>query len=373
METHSPSPWYEISNIDQIDSPALVVYPERINYNIDHMIQIAGSPEVLRPHVKTYKMEEIVRMQMAKRIRKFKCATISEAEMLGNAEVDEVLLAYQPVGPKIQRLVEIVRHFPNTKFAALVDHQEAATAMAHVFHQVGQKLNVFLDLDVGMHRTGVPANDQAVTLYLFCKQLKGIQPVGLHVYDGHIRDTDLQVRKAKCEAGFKMAEALAQRITEIDKKRPILVVGGTPTFPIHAQRQGVECSPGTCLLWDWGYHQALPEQTFQFAALVISRVISKTENNLICTDLGHKSIASENPHPRVHFLNLPDAKAVSQSEEHLVLDVGNNEKFTIGQVLYGVPIHICPTVALYGKAYIIENQTMKTIWQVAARNRMITI
>ena len=89
--------WHIVENIQEVDSPALLVYPDRIGFNIQRMIEMAGSPEKLRPHVKTYKMSQIVEMQQRHGISKFKCATISEAEMLGNIGVKDILLAYQPV------------------------------------------------------------------------------------------------------------------------------------------------------------------------------------------------------------------------------------------------------------------------------------
>ncbi len=116
-----------------------------------------------------------------------------------------------------------------------------------------------------------------------------------------------------------------------------------------------------------------PDQKFQYAALVISRIISKIGTDKICVDLGHKSVAAENPFPRVHFLNLPNAKQIGQSEEHLVLEVENNRDLEIGKVLYGVPKHICPTCALYEKAFVVEKGKVETVWRVVARDRQILI
>ena len=103
--------------------------------------------------------------------------------------------------------------------------------------------------------------------------------------------------------------------------QPITIVaGGSPTFPTHLHRE-IECSPGTFVYWDWGYKHQLPDEPFDYAALVLTRVISIVDGQTITTDLGHKSVAAENPFPRVHFLNAPDATPFSQSEEHLVLKV----------------------------------------------------
>ena len=365
--------WYQIENIDEIDSPALVVYPDRILENIQEMINVAEGPSALQPHVKTYKMAEVVNMQMELGISKFKFATIAEGEMLGIAGAESALMAYQPVGPKVKRLLELTQKFPATKYAALVDNAGTAKALSEAFAGANQILNIFLDLDVGMHRTGIPSDEKAFELYLFCKALNGINPVGLHAYDGHLRDKDLSIRQSKSNECFLSVERLAAKIEELEKKKPVVIAGGSPTFPIHVKRQNVLASPGTCMLWDWRYSEQFPDQNFRHGALVISRIISKMGNNKICVDLGHKSIAAEQPFPRVHFLNLPDAIQIAQSEEHLVLEVENNQDLNIGDVLYGIPLHICPTVALYEKAYVVENGKVKDKWEIVARVRKITV
>jgi D-threonine aldolase len=167
-----------------------------------------------------------------------------------------------------------------------------------------------------------------------------------------------------------MKEALQQKgFKDIN-----VVVGGSPTFPIHAQRHEVECSPGTFVYWDYGYQQAFPEQPFQPAALVISRIISLPGGGLLCTDLGHKSVAAENPlQRRVRFVNAMDLEFVSQSEEHLVLKNSGPHSFSIGDILYGIPVHVCPTCALYERAYVVENGHLMGEWKTAARDRKITL
>jgi D-serine deaminase-like pyridoxal phosphate-dependent protein len=125
--------------------------------------------------------------------------------------------------------------------------------------------------------------------------------------------------------------------------------------------------------WDWGYKHQLPDEPFEYAALVATRVISIVDEQTITTDLGHKSIAAENPLPRVHFLNAPDVTPYAQSEEHLVVKVTDSSAFKVGDVLYGVPVHICPTVALYNKAVVVENNEAVTTWKVVARDRSLTL
>jgi D-serine deaminase-like pyridoxal phosphate-dependent protein len=154
---------------------------------------------------------------------------------------------------------------------------------------------------------------------------------------------------------------------------PRVVAGGSPTFPFHAIRSGVECSPGTTVFWDSGYGNKLRDLDFIPAALVLTRVVSKPGPNLLCLDLGHKALGSEMPHPRVQFLNLPDYNAITHSEEHLVIESADANQFKIGDCLYGIPRHICPTVALHSSAVVIEAQKIVGSWKVVARDRRLSI
>ncbi|CAN5269208.1 D-TA family PLP-dependent enzyme [soil metagenome] len=365
--------WYSILNIDNIDSPALVVYPDRVFSNIRKLKSMVKDVQQLRPHVKTHKMLEVVKLIMEEGILKFKCSTIAEAEMLGMAGAQDVLLAYQPVGPKIKRLAKLIKQYPKTKFFCLIDSFENVELINKVFEQEALHISVYVDVNVGMNRTGILPDECALQLYSEADKLANIKVVGLHIYDGHIRDQDFKLRKLKSDQAFEPVKWLISEIVKAGKDKPLLVAGGSPTFPVHALRQEVECSPGTFVFWDWGYHTDLKDQDFKLAALVITRVISIINSNTLCLDLGHKSVASENPLPRVHFLNEPDAEPVAQSEEHLVVKVADAQNFKPGDVFYGVPYHICPTCALYEKAYIAENQIINSSWEIISRNRYISI
>ncbi len=364
--------WYEIENMADIDSPALIVYPERIQQNIALAIEMIGSIDRLRPHVKTHKMAEVSRMMLKSGITKYKCATIPEAEMLAIERAPDVLLAYQPVGPKMRRLLQLVQMYASTIFSCLVDNEETAMQLSRLFSKHQLILPVYIDVNIGMNRTGIKP-EKIMQLLSAIKDYEGIRVTGLHGYDGHIRDTDIIARQQRADAAFAAVETLQQQALQHLAMPLAIVMGGTPSFPAHAHRDGVECSPGTFVFWDWGYQQVLPDEAFQYAALVATRVISVIDNQTICVDLGHKSVAAENPFPRVHFLNAPDAVAVSQSEEHLVLRIAESNRYKVGDVLYGVPVHICPTVALYSTAYVAENYNINRSWHVIARNRFIHV
>ncbi|HLP39809.1 D-TA family PLP-dependent enzyme [Lacibacter sp.] len=363
--------WYNIKNIDSIDSPALLVYKERVQQNINYAVKMIGDINLLRPHVKTNKTSEVCAMMMEAGITKFKCATIAEAEILAMLNANDVLLAYQPVGPKAKRLLSLVQQYPRTTFGCVTDNAATAKALSALFSSANETINVFIDLNTGMNRSGIkPSNAFALAEQLI--SLPGIQFEGLHAYDGHLRDTDLEQRQQKSDAAFSEVLALATHIEKLISKSITIVAGGSPSFPTHIKRN-IECSPGTFVYWDWGYKHQVPDEPFDYAALVLTRVISVVDEQTITTDLGHKSVAAENPFPRVHFLNAADATPFSQSEEHLVLKVPDSSAFEVGDVLYGVPVHICPTVALYEKAVVVENNEAVTTWKIVARDRAINI
>jgi D-threonine aldolase len=366
--------WYEIKNTEQLDSPALLIYPDRVKENIRVVRSMIGDPLRLRPHVKTNKCKEATELMMQAGITKFKCATIAEAEMLGMCEAADVLLAYQPVGPKLQRFIALIKKYPATKFSCLTDNATTAKELSDGFIKNNLVVPVYIDLNVGQNRTGIEPGQESVKLYKFCAEQKGIKPVGLHVYDGHLNQPDMADRAKACNAAFSKVEAMAEKLISLSFPVPIIIAGGSPTFPIHAKREKTECSPGTFIYWDKGYRDNCAEQSFLNAALVMARIVSLPAENKICIDLGHKSIASENElNKRVYFLNAPELKFISHSEEHLVAETNSGHSYKPGDVLYGMPQHICPTVALYETAITIENNKVSGEWKTIARDRKISL
>ncbi len=373
--------WYELNEPEEIDSPALLIYKDRVAANIKTMIKIAGDVSRLVPHVKTHKMGEIVKMQLEAGISQFKCATIAEVEMLTAAGAKNILLAYQLNNAKAKRFLVLIKKYPEIEFASLIDNFGSAKMLNDLFQKENLKANVFIDVDAGMHRTGialaagVPANNDPIfDLFLELQNLPNINFEGLHIYDGHIRDEDFEIRKQKVEDAFVQVNILINKIKDSGFKEPKIISGGTPTFTVHALHNEEYCSPGTCLLWDYGYDALLAEQPFEFAAVLLTRVISKPAQGLITTDLGHKSVAAENPiSKRIFFLNLENYEVKSQSEEHLVVNVKDWDNIHVGDTLYGIPYHVCPTVALYDEAQIIEKGKLVDQWNVIARKKKITI
>jgi D-serine deaminase-like pyridoxal phosphate-dependent protein len=184
----------------------------------------------------------------------------------------------------------------------------------------------------------------------------------------------MAIRTEKSDAAFAPVPGLKRSASELLKRELIVVAGGTPTYSVHRNRAGVECSPGTFIYWDQGYADALLEQQYDFAALVITRVVSLPKPGLICVDLGHKAIASENSiDKRVTFLNGGALRPIGHSEEHMVFEVADGRSYQVGDVLYGVPYHVCPTVALHQNPAIVYDGGVREYWNTQSRSRMISV
>lgn len=361
--------WFEIKNVGELDSPALVVFPERVKHNIQLAIEMVGDVSRLRPHIKTNKSPDAAKLMLTAGITKFKCATIAEAEMLAQCKAPDVLLAYQPLGPKLQRFISLIKKYPQTKFSCLVDNIDAANEQSAAFFSNSLTVPVFIDLNVGMNRTGIAADEKAIKLADHCRTLTGIILSGLHAYDGHIRELDFETKKEKCDAAFATVEKLNTHLN-----LPVIIAGGSPTFSVHCKRKNIECSPGTFVYWDKGYTDLCPEQKFLTAAVLVTRIISKPTINKLCLDLGHKSVAAENEiGRRIYFLNASGLTPTSQSEEHLVVETNDSSAYDTGDVLYGLPFHVCPTVALYERVFTVENGMVNGEWKTIARDRKISL
>jgi 3-hydroxy-D-aspartate aldolase len=362
-----------ISNLSQIDSPSLLIFKDKLEGNIAEMIKISGNVERLMPHIKTNKMENVVRFMISKGIKQFKSATIAEAELAAKAGAERVLIAHQLVGPKIDRLIALIDKYPNTTFSSLVDCTEVVDETSGKFSRNKLTANVYYDINNGMDRSGHEVNAALKSALTFASKKQNIDLKGLHIYDGHVRDDAFSDRKEKIEQGLEeVLEIVSDLKTEIGDLE--IIAGGTPAFTSHATEINRTLSPGTCVLWDWGYGDKFAEQNFEYAALVMMRIISKPKTGVLTVDMGHKAVASENPiENRIRFLNHDDLKLVSQSEEHGVIETQNWEKHKVGDIILGVPYHVCPTVNLYDEAHIISDEKWINTWKIEGRKRKITI
>ncbi len=356
-------------SLSDLDSPALLIYQDRVEKNIDEMIRLAGGTERLMPHVKTHKMPEVMRLMLGKGIARFKAATVAEAELAAEAGARSVLIAHQLVGPKIRRLRNLTDAFPRTAFSTLIDCREVVDELAAEMGEV----SVYLDINNGMNRSGHEVDDDLWPFLEYVLSRGNIRVKGLHIYDGHITDADFSERERRVGAGMALLEDFICRARE--KVGDLeLVCGGSPAFTAHLKVENRTLSPGTGVFWDWGYGDKFEEQHFLPAAFVLTRVISRPTRGIITVDMGHKAVSAENPVDfRIRFPENPDLRLKSQSEEHGVLETDRWDSYKVGDVLLGIPYHVCPTVNLYDEAYVFEEERYAGTWKVTGRRRRITV
>ncbi|WP_233148309.1 D-TA family PLP-dependent enzyme [Rhodopirellula sp. MGV] len=370
--------WFEINNVEEVPSPSLLIDIGRVKSNLQRMIRWAGQrgPEVLRPHVKTHKLPQIVQLKLKAGITKFKTSTIAECEMTAEAGGEDILMAYQPVGPNIRRFLTLVETFPDCRFSTIVDCLEIAQQLSDEATRIGAVIDLFVDLNVGMNRTGIHVGESAERLYRFISESPSCNAVGLHAYDGHIHHTDPETVVNLVYEAFTPVWEWKRQIESRGLVVPKVVGCGTPTSKLMLQNApdcDVEVSAGTSVLWDAGQPTFSPPMDFENAALLLARIISRPTESTLCIDVGHKSVAAEMQPPRIVFRGLEDAEFVMQSEEHLVLKTDFAADYPVGSVLYGMPVHICPTVALYDHVWCVQDGLAIERWPVTARARQITI
>ena len=366
--------WYDIKKIDDIDSPSLVLYEDRLEYNLQKMLDMVDGHSIkLMPHVKTNKMPEVIKRMVDLGIKNLKASTIAEAEIAARVGAKHILIAHQLVGPKITRFLTLITEFPGTKFSTIIDNIDSLRLLNRLANEKNLIVDFYIDVNNGMDRSGIEIGPNFDKLIEEISKCKSLSFKGLHVYDGHLRQPDFDTRKDKVEKGFEEVQKLHSKLkTQYSELK--MICGGTPTFTSHLSANDRICSPGTCVLWDFGYGDKLQEQDFKYATLIITRVISKPTKGIVTIDLGHKSVGAENPiHQRVKFLNLNDYELLSQSEEHGVLKVKDWNTLKVGDVLYGVPFHICSTINLHDYVSVIKNNMKIGEWEITGRKRKIEI
>ena len=363
--------------LQEIPSPSLLFFVEEIEHNLDTCLKwVQNKPERLRLHVKTHKCPEIIKMQLAKGLNKHKAATIAECEMLAKCGVKDVFLAYPVLGPNIPRFVDLCNKHPETSFSISIDSEESLQAISQSLGQIHQAtIDAYLDLDLGMHRTGFPLSGKVDELYAKIAETPKLRPVGFQAYDGHNHNPDFEERKKEFNRYWPEVLKWKAKLEKDGFPTVRIVAGGTPSFLLYSQlnMDDLECSPGTITLYDLNYMSKFKELApFRFGAGLLTRVISKPGSRRITTDLGYKAVSGDQPAPeRYFFKHHRDFKFLGHSEEHLMLEHANPENFKLGEPLLAIPGHVCPTVSLHKFAYAISQGQIKGTWEIIARDRDI--
>jgi D-serine deaminase-like pyridoxal phosphate-dependent protein len=359
---------YEFKEVDELITPALIVYPDIVQQNIAAAIHMMGDDsDRWRPHLKTSKSPSVVRELSRHRVKNVKCSTTLELSMACHAGAADILLAYPVMGATARRTAELASACPATRVSVLVESWEQASVW-----RGHRNIGIFLDVNSGMNRTGIDENAVARVLEL-ARKLDG-QFRGLHYYDGHISGAAPADREEQAHRGYdkllKIIEALEHASIPVEE----VITSGTPaapfaiSYPGFRDRQFIHrVSPGTIVYNDLSSLEQLPQFGFQPAALVLTTVVSRPTPHIITCDAGHKSVSADAGVPTCAVVGHPDWKPLKPSEEHLPIEIPANAPVKLGDKLYLLPRHICPTVNNFDDEVLVIDNRIRNITRVAAR------
>jgi len=339
-----------------VESPTLVIDLDAMDRNLARMADFARARCLrLRPHAKMHKSAELALLQMAHGAVGVCVQKTDEALALAHGGVNNIYISNQVIAPaKLQRLADAVRAH-RTRFAIAVDSLQGidalAAAMAHAGVDQPDAIDVFIEIDVGHGRCGVPPGDAAVALAQRLAGQPGLRFAGLQAYHGSAQHHRAHSERAAAVASA--ADAVKQTLQALSKngfEAPLTTGAGTGTFMNEASL-GVwgELQCGSYLFMDADYarNEATPDApAFEHALFVKSQVISRAAAHAVC-DAGHKSHAIDSGLPTVAF---PEGLSFANGgDEHGVLhSTGNGNGLpALGETVWLVPGHCDPTVNLH--------------------------
>jgi D-serine deaminase-like pyridoxal phosphate-dependent protein len=373
MLTEFPwDPRYEVSATTGVLTPALLLYPEIISANISRTVELLGGhPDRWRPHIKTAKLGYTLRMLVARGIRNFKCATTLELLVACQCGAADVLLAYPSVAANASRVREIAAQFPQVRISVLAENAEQLQQWR------GSSVGIFLDINPGMNRTGIDQNDAGQVVALArAITANNLHFRGLHYYDGQYGGIAEPQRTAQAHAGYHRLLNLVSELEPSGLRVPEVITAGTPTFHCSLSFEGFpnaqfihRISSGTIVYCDATTFAQVPDLPgYRPAVLVLTRVVSHPRQNIVTCDAGHKAVSADAGVPTCIVVGHPELTPLSPSEEHLPLAVQEGAAVPkIGDPLFVLPRHVCPTVNNFDHALLARDGAIESLEQVSAR------
>ncbi len=368
MPIHADLVSYQVEDTSQIVTPALLIYPDKVHQNIEATIKmLGGDANRWRPHIKTAKLPAVIKGYLRDGISHFKCSTTLELLTACQAGAADVLVAFAMVGANALRVQQIAEQFPEVRVSVLVEAEPQAALW------LNSKIGVYLDLNSGMNRTGIESDHIAEIIKL--ATMLGPNFRGLHWYDGHVSMNDPEERKALAFAGYDRLMRIVDALRDAGLKMEEVITSGTPAAPYGYEYKGFQnspfvhrISPGTVVYNDLSSMKQLPGYGYVSAAVVMATVISHPRPGVITCDAGHKAVGVDSGVPNCAVLGHPELTPMKPSEEHLPMEVeAGFDAPAIGEKLYLVPRHVCPTVNNFDQALIVDNGRIVAVETVSAR------
>lgn len=364
-----------MTTIHDLSTPALLVDIDKLESNIRNwQSEIGANGVALRPHVKTHKVPDIAKMQLAAGSPGITVAKLAEAEVFVTHGFRDIFVAYPVIGPdKWTRAAQLASQI---KLIVGVDSETGARGLSAAASAAGNTINVRVEIDTGMHRAGIPASS-ALDLCRLVQSLPGLMLDGLFTFRG-AGFAGSEGRSAE-EVGLEEGQIMVDLADELRSNGvPIqsISVGSTPTSKYAARVKGVtEVRPGTYVFSDYitaekGY---VPYE--DVALSIVCTVVSKSAPDKFTIDGGSKTFCGDIPYMRMGMKGYAkaigmEAYLVSMSEEHGVVQIeGEHIDVKIGDRIAFYPIHVCTTVNLSDELIGVRNGQIEKTWPILARGK----
>lgn len=362
-----------------VETPHLFVDVPKMRRNIEKMASIARERGVkLRPHVKTHKIPAIAREQLEAGAAGITVAKVSEAEVMAEDGIQDIFIAYPLVtGSKIERALRLSERINLT---VGVDSLKGARRLSELADSKRQILDVRLEVDTGLKRTGV-IRSEAVELASKIATLENLNLTGIYTYRGAVLEDGsptLDLKEAGLEEG-ELIVSLADRIRESGIEIEDVSLGSTPTAAFAGEVEGVtEIRPGTYVFYDRMQARLGTCSLEECAASVLVTLVSRPAEDLAIIDGGSKTFATDVPPDREplnlkgfgHVVDHPDVVLERLTEEHGMLRVTGGDELGVGDTLRIIPNHICSTVNLHDEVCFVDETGATERVVVAARGKL---
>ncbi|OQD72612.1 hypothetical protein PENDEC_c020G02016 [Penicillium decumbens] len=357
--------------LESLDTPSMIVDLDLLEVNLEKLMdKLLPTGLNIRPHLKTTK-SAIIANKMVKAGAKGGCvAKVSEAEAIAAKGFDDLLITCEIVGPaKVQRLIELYRK--HRKIRIVVDSETGATAINKALANSGidDPIMVLIDLDVGLHRTGVKPGEPALALAQHIAGLERLKLIGLQGYEGHLQHLhDEEDRKAQCLESMRILTGTADLLRKAGFNIEVVTTGGTGTAEFCAMVPGVtELQPGSFIFMDTDYRNAVGS-FYSNSLTILSTVVSVQGPRAVTIDSGLKSLTTDSglaecKDSRYTYGVLGDEHGSLTWEE-------GTPALSVGDRVEMIPSHIDPTVNLHDVYYAYRGAVIEEIWPVDSRGKV---
>jgi D-serine deaminase-like pyridoxal phosphate-dependent protein len=362
------------ATLAELETPALLVDLDALEANLAEMAAVAARAGVrLRPHTKTHKSPEIAGMQMAAGAAGITCAKLGEAEVMADAGLDDLLIAYPLVGrAKLRRLAGLLER---ARVRVTLDSVEVAEGLGRLGRELGRDVEVLVEVDTGLGRLGRPPGAPTADLVGRVVRVPGVQVAGLLTHAGHAyrAATASELRRLAEREVLDLVET-----AELCRRQGVdlaeISVGSTPTARIGAFVDGVtEIRPGTYALNDATMMRLGVATEAMTAARVLATVVARPTTERFVLDAGSKCFTTDNMGTVPDWLVVagrPDLHMDFLSEEHGVGHRDGGQELGIGDRLQVIPSHVCGCVNLFDVAYGVRRGTVERELPIAGRGRV---